>query len=164
MEVEMEAFNSKMVHRIVGVSLRQIQYWDEQGFIRPSVKSAEGRGTKRLYSFSDLVQLKVIKDLTDYGLSLQKIRRCLNHLKRYFPETVRPLSSLKYLTDGDKLFVLTSDRNKILDVMDRQFVFSLGIGNLIRELNGEVRRTIGRPSWRVTGGGRRVEGKRAASA
>ena len=156
-------FNSRTASRIVGVSLRQIQYWDEQGFIHPSVR-ATGRGSKRLYSFSDLVQLKVVKDLTDYGLSLQKIHRCLNYLKRYFPETAQPLSSLRYLTDGDKLFVLTSDRNKILDVMDRQFVFSLGIGNLIRKLNGEVRRITGRPSKRVARGERRVEGKRTASA
>src|SRR3972149_5435440 len=145
----MENFNSKMVSRIVGVSLRQIQYWDERGFIRPSVKHAEGRGTKRLYSFSDLVQLKVVKDLTDYGLSLQKIRRCLHYLKRYFPETVPPLNSLKYLTDGDKLFVLTSDKTKILDVMDRQFVFSLGIGHLVRQLDGEVCRLAGRRGRRA---------------
>ena len=157
----MEAFNSKMVRRIVGVSLRQIQYWDERGFIRPSVKLAEGRGTQRLYSFSDLIQLKVVKDLTDYGLNLQKIRRCLHYLKRYSPETVEPLSSLKYLTDGEKLFVLTSDRNKILDVMDRQFVFSLGIGNLVRELNGEVRRIAGK---RLPGVERKTEGKSTASA
>ncbi|MGH7774559.1 MAG: MerR family transcriptional regulator [Candidatus Binatia bacterium] len=160
----METFNSKTVNRIVGVSLRQIQYWDEQGFIRPSVRLAEGRGSKRLYSFSDLVQLKVVKDLTDYGLSLQKIRRCLRHLKRYSPEAVQPVHSLKYLTDGDKLFVLTSDRNKILDAMDRQFVLSLGIGNLVRELNGEVRRLKGSLGRRVAGDGRRVEGKRGASA
>lgn len=156
----METFNSKTASRIVGVSLRQIQYWDERGFIRPSVKLAEGRGSKRLYSFSDLVQLKVVKDLTDYGLSLQKIRRCLNHLRRYSPGAVQPLHSLRYLTDGNKLFVLTSDRNKILDVMDRQFVFSLGIGNLVRELDGEVRRITGR----LSKGERRIEGKRAASA
>lgn len=160
----METFNSKMVSRIVGVSLRQIQYWDEQGFIRPSVKLAEGRGTKRLYSFSDLVQLKVVKDLTDYGLSLQKIRRCLSYLKRSFPDTGRPLSSLRYLTDGEKLFVLTSDKNKILDVMDRQFVFSLGIGNLVRELNGEVRRITGVASGPAAGEIRRAEGKRAVPA
>jgi hypothetical protein len=73
---------------------------------------------------------------------------------------VQPLHSLRYLTDGNKLFVLTSDRNKILDVMDRQFVFSLGIGNLVRELNGEVRRITGR----LSKGERRIEGKRAASA
>jgi len=46
-----EAYDSKMASRIVGVSLRQIQYWDERGFVRPSVKPAQGRGTKRLYSF-----------------------------------------------------------------------------------------------------------------
>lgn len=160
----MENFNSKMVSRIVGVSLRQIQYWDEQGFIRPSVKLAEGRGTKRLYSFSDLVQLKVVKDLTDYGLSLQRIRRCLSYLKRSFPETGRPLSSLRYLTDGEKLFVLTSDKNKILDVMDRQFVFSLGIGNLVRELNGEVRRITGNASGPAGREIRGTEGKRTVSA
>ena len=160
----MQNFNSKMVRRIVGVSLRQIQYWDEQGFIRPSVKLAEGRGTQRLYSFSDLVQLKVIKDLADYGLSLQKIRRCLSYLRRSFPETPQPLTSLRYLTDGEKLFVLTSDKNKILDVMDRQFVFSLGIGNLVRELSGEVRRITGQPGRQLLKESRKTEGKRAATA
>src|SRR5712692_3370265 len=140
----MENFNSKTVSRIVGVSLRQIQYWDERDFIRPSVKTAGGRGTKRLYSFSDLVQLKVVKDLGEHGLSLQKIRRCLRHLRDSFPGEPQPLQSLRYLTDGDKLFVLTSDREKILAAMDRQFVFSLGIGNLVRELDGDVRRVTGR--------------------
>jgi DNA-binding transcriptional MerR regulator len=159
----METFNSKTVSRIVGVSLRQIQYWDEQGFIRPSVKLAEGRGTKRLYSFSDLIQLKVVKNLTECGLSLQRIRRCLDHLRRYRPDKVPPLQNLKYVTDGEKLFVLTSDKSKILDVMNRQFVFSLGIGNLVKELNGEVRRNAGRPAKTVLRVGRRPEGKRVSA-
>ena len=139
----METFDSKTASRIVGVSLRQIQYWDERRFIRPSVKTAEGRGTKRLYSFSDLIRLKVVKELAGHGLSLQKIRRCLGHLRQSFPEQKQPLQSLRYLTDGDKLFVLTSDRRQILDAMERQFVFSLGIGNLVRELDGKVRRIAG---------------------
>ncbi len=160
----MESFDSKTVSRVVGVSLRQIQYWDEQGFIRPSVKLAEGRGSKRLYSFSDLVQLRVVKDLTDHGLSLQKIRRCLHFLKRYSPQVVQPLNSLRCVTDGKDLFVLTSDRNKILDVMDRQFVFSLGIGNLVRELSGEVRRVRGRLGRQASKSERRIESKRAGSA
>jgi DNA-binding transcriptional MerR regulator len=138
----MDAYDSKTASRIVGVSLRQIQYWDEQGFVRPSVKLAEGRGTKRLYSFQDLICLKVIKDLTHHGFSLQKIRRCLKPLKEYSAQTSRPLESLKYLTDGEKLFVITSNREKILDAMDRQFVLSLGIGSLVRELNGEVERAV----------------------
>jgi DNA-binding transcriptional MerR regulator len=135
-----EAYDSKMASRIVGVSLRQIQYWDERGFIRPSVKPALGRATTRLYSFHDLVCLKVAKDLTHHGISLQKIRRCLQPLKHYAAGAGQPLDSLKYVTDGKKLFVITSDRKKILDAMEHDFVLSLGIGNLVRELNGDVKR------------------------
>ncbi|HET9885499.1 MAG TPA: MerR family transcriptional regulator [Candidatus Binatia bacterium] len=136
----METYNSKEASRIAGVSLRQIQYWDERGFIRPSVKAAQGRGSKRLYSFHDLLCLKVMKDLTHRGLSLQKVRRCLQPLRRYSAEHGRALESLRYLTDGEKLFVITSDREKIFDAIDRQFVFSVGIGNLVRELNNSLRR------------------------
>lgn len=136
----MDTFNSKAASRIVGVSLRQIQYWDERGFIRPSVKLARGRGSKRLYSFHDLLCLKVMKDLTQRGLSLQKIRRCLQPLRRYSGERGHALESVRYLTDGEKLFVITSNRKKILDAIDREFVFSLGIGNLVRQLNNDLKR------------------------
>ena len=160
----MDNYNSKTASRIVGVSLRQMQYWDEQGFIRPSVKLAGGRGTKRLYSFHDLICLKVVKDLTHHGFSLQKIRRCLRPLREYSAQTSRPSESLKYLTDGEELFVFTNDREKILDAMDRQFVLSLGIGNLVRELSGEVQRVAHGVIRRQSRGGRRHEEKRAGSA
>src|SRR5262249_26499375 len=109
-------------------------------FIRPSVKLADGRGTKRLYSFQDLICLKVVKDLTYHGLSLQKVRRCLRFLREYTVGAGAPSGSLKYLTDGEKLFMITNDRKKILGAMDRQFVLSLGIGTLVRELSGQVKR------------------------
>ena len=138
----METYDSKTASRIVGVSLRQLQYWDEQDFIRPSVKLAEGRGTKRLYSFNDLVCLKVIKDLARHGFSLQMIRRCLRPLRENTARTARPVESLRYLTDGEELFVLTRDRQKILEAMKRQFVLSLGIGSLVRELDIEAKRAV----------------------
>ena len=141
----MDTYDSKTASRIVGVSLRQIQYWDEQGFVHPSVKLAGGRGTKRLYSFPDLVCLKVIKDLARHGFTLRKIRRCLGPLREHSIKTSRLAQSLKYLTDGESLFVITDDRQKILDAMERQFVLSLGIGNLVRELNGEVERVARGP-------------------
>jgi DNA-binding transcriptional MerR regulator len=159
-----EAYDSKMASRIVGVSLRQIQYWDERGFIRPSVKAAQGRGTKRLYSFHDLVCLKVVKDLTYHGFSLQKIRRCLRPLKQYAAQTAQPLDSVKYVTDGEKLFVITSDREKILDAMERHFVLSLGIGSLVRELNGELQRAADHLGGESSRALRRLQEKRAGSA
>ena len=158
----METFDSKTASRIVGVSLRQLQYWDEQNFLRPSVKPAEGRGTKRLYSFNDLICLKVAKDLTRHGFNLQKIRRCVKPLKEDASRTEGAAESLKYLTDGEELFVITSDRQKILATMERQFVLSLGIGNLVREVGREVRRAaLVRKSLRKT---RPLEGPRAGSA
>ena len=159
-----EAYDSKMASRIVGVSLRQIQYWDERGFVRPSVKPAQGRGTKRLYSFHDLVCLKVVKDLAYHGISLQKIRRCLQPLRQYAVKAEQPLESVKYVTDGEKLFVITSDRKKILDAMERHFVLSLGIGNLVRELNGDVRRAARAGGRETAVMLRRLQEKRTGSA
>jgi DNA-binding transcriptional MerR regulator len=147
--VKKENYDSKTASRIVGVSLRQLQYWDEREFIRPSVKPAEGRGTRRLYSFNDLVCLKVVKHLARHGFSLQMIRRCLRPLKENTPQTKRPAGSLKYLTDGEELFVITNDRQQILEAMKRQFVLSLGIGSLVRELDLETKRAV------LTGGRRR---------
>jgi len=138
----MDTYDSKTASRLVGVSLRQLQYWDEQDFIRPSVQLAEGRGTKRLYSFHDLVCLKVVRDLAHHGFTLQKIRRCLAPLKKDSSQTERPAESLKYLTDGEELFVITSDRRKILDAIERQFVVSLGIGSLVRELDSATKREV----------------------
>lgn len=159
-----KGYDSKLASRIVGVSLRQIQYWDERGFVRPSVKAAQGRGTKRLYSFHDLICLKVAKDLTYHGMSLQKMRRCLRPLKQYAARAEQPLDSLKYVTDGEKLFVITNDRKKILDAMERHFVLSLGIGSLLRELNGEVRRAARAAVGETSGLLRGLQEKQTGSA
>ena len=160
----MDAYDSKTTSSIVGVSQRQLQYWDERDFIRPSVKLAEGRGTKRLYSFHDLICLKVVKDLAYHGFTLQKIRRCLKPLQDNSSHTERPAESLKYLTDGEELFVITNDRREILDAMERQFVVSLGIGNLVRELDGRVKRValdLNRKRGRAL---RKLNDKRSGSA
>lgn len=160
----MDTYDSKTASQIVGVSLRQLQYWDEQDFIRPSVKLAEGRGTKRLYSFHDLICLKVVKDLARHGFTLQTIRRCLTPLKEQASQTERPSESLKYLTDGEKMFIITNDRQKILDAIERQFVVSLGIGSLVRELDGQAKRAslgVARKRIRKT---RRIDVKRSRFA
>jgi DNA-binding transcriptional MerR regulator len=125
---------------------------------------AEGRGTKRLYSFHDLICLKVVKDLAHHGFSLQKIRRCLKPLKDNSFHTERPAQSLKYLTDGEELFVITNDRRKILDAIERQFVVSLGLGSLVRELDGQVKRAALDLVRKRSRPARKVEEKRSGSA
>lgn len=132
-------FNSKAVSKITGLSFRQIDYWDSSHFIKPSVSEATGYGSVRLYSFNDLIQLRVAKTLMDKGISLHKIRKAMNYLKKNMPEIKKPLSELRFLTDGETIFVLTRERKEIIDTLKSgQLVFSIALGEIIESLKGEV--------------------------
>jgi len=132
-------FNSKAVSKITGLSFRQIDYWDRTHFIKPTVSEASGYGSVRLYSFNDLVQLRVAKTLMDKGISLQKIRKAINYLKKNMPEIKKPLSELKFLTDGETIFVLTKDKKVIIDTLKSgQLVFSIALGEIVEGLEGEI--------------------------
>ena len=133
------SFNSKMVSKIIGIPLRVIDYWDRTNFIKPSINEASGYGSMRLYSFTDLIQFKVAKFLRDQGLSLQKIRKSLNFLRKHLPEIEKPLAQLRFLTDGETIFVLTNKNREIIDTLKKgQYVLSIAIGELINELKGET--------------------------
>ena len=132
-------FNSKAVSKITGLSFRQIDYWDSTHFIKPSVSEATGYGSVRLYSFNDLIQLRVAKTLMDKGISIQKIRKAINYLKKNMPEIKKPLSELKFLTDGETIFVLTKDKKEIIDTLKSgQLVFSIALGEIVEGLKGEI--------------------------
>jgi predicted RNase H-like HicB family nuclease len=132
-------FNSKIIHKITGLTMRQIDYWDRTHFIKPSVSEATGHGSVRLYSFTDLVQIKVAKTLLDKGVSLQKIRKSITYLKKNMPDVQKPLSELRFLTDGNSVFVITQDDKQIIDTLKRgQLVFSIALGGLIEELKGTI--------------------------
>ena len=133
------AYNTNTIIKITGLTQRQVDYWDRTHFIKPSIKEASGYGTARLYSFKDLVQLKVAKTLIDKGVSLQKIRKAITYLKKNFPDIEKPLAEMRFLTDGETIFVLTDKKGVILDTLSKgQMVFALALGEIIEELKGEV--------------------------
>ncbi|HTZ39700.1 MAG TPA: MerR family transcriptional regulator [Syntrophales bacterium] len=149
-------FNSKTVARITGLSTRQIDYWDRTHFIKPSVREAAGYGSARIYSFEDLVQLKVAKSLLANGISLQRIRKAVWYLRKTMPDLQRPLSDLKFLTDGATIFVLTKDSNVIIDTLKNgQVVFAVQLGQLIDELRGEIKELDTKRKYEVTVMGRK---------
>lgn len=132
-------FNTRSVTSITGLSSRRIDYWDRTHFIKPSVSEATGSGSVRLYSFSDLIQLKVAKTLLDKGISLQKIRKALNYLKKNMPHADKPLAAMKFLTDGETIFVLTDNAKVIIDTLKKgQIVFSIALGDIVEGLTGEI--------------------------
>ncbi len=132
-------FGAKVVKEITGVSRMQLQHWDRTGIVRPSIKIGAGKGSRREYSFKDLVQLKVAKRLREQGISLQKIRKALEFLRRNFPDVKAPLAELRFITDGVDIFVLTHDPDVILDALKGQFVFSFALGELIDGLKGTIK-------------------------
>ena len=132
-------FNSKAVSKITGLSFRQIDYWDRTHFIKPSVSEATGYGSVRLYSFNDLIQLRVAKTLMDKGISLQKIRKAITYLKKNMPEVEKPLAEMKFLTDGETIFVLTNNNKVIIDTLKSgQLVLSIALGEIVESLKGEI--------------------------
>ena len=132
-------FGAKVVKDITGVSRMQLQHWDRTGIVRPSIKIGAGKGSRREYSFKDLVQLKVAKRLREEGISLQKIRKTLEYLRKNFPDVKAPLAELRFLTNGVDIFVLTEDTQVILDALKGQFVFSFALGELIDGLKGAIK-------------------------
>jgi len=132
-------FGTKVVKEITGVSRMQLQHWDRTGIVRPSRRVGAGKGSRREYSFKDLVQLKVAKRLREEGISLQKIRKALEYLRKNFPDIKAPLAELRFLTNGVDLFILTDDPNAILDALKGQFVFSFALGQMIDGLKGTIK-------------------------
>jgi DNA-binding transcriptional MerR regulator len=148
-------FGKKAALALTGVSARQLEHWAATGIVRPSVKAATGKGSRREYSFKDLVALKVAKRLRDEGISLQKIRKSLAWLRRHFPEVTAPLAELRFLTNGADLFVLDRDPEKILDALrNGQLVISLALGELIEALKGELKRFAYPKEARIFAAGR----------
>ena len=133
------SFNSKTVSKILGIPIRVIDYWDRTAFIKPSISEASGYGSVRLYSFTDLIQFRVARFLRDRGLSLQKIRKGLHFLRRHLPEVEQPLAELRFLTDGETIFVLTNRDKEIIDTLKKgQYVLTIAIEKLINELKGKT--------------------------
>jgi DNA-binding transcriptional MerR regulator len=74
-------FRGPQVCSIVGITYRQLDYWARTDLVRPSLHDAAGSGTQRLYSYRDLVELKVVKSLLDAGVKLQTARKAIDYLR-----------------------------------------------------------------------------------
>lgn len=145
----MANYNTKLVSKVTGASPRQMEYWDRTGLVKPSVQPAVSKGIPRLYSFTDLIQIKTVATLREEGISLQKIRRCIAYLKAHLPEIERPLAELRLLTDGETIFVLTDDPKVVVDTLQKgQLVWSFAIGKVVQEVREEVEKL--RMTWTET--------------
>ena len=123
------------VTKIVGISYRQLDYWARTGLVVPEVRGASGSGSQRLYSFRDVLLLKVIKRLLDAGISLNQIRTAIEHLRA---RGVQDLTEVTLMSDGVSVFECTSD-DEVIDLLrGGQGVFGIALGGVWRDIEGTL--------------------------
>ena len=118
-----------------GITYRQLDYWARTGLVEPSVRPATGSGTQRLYSFRDILVLKVVKRLLDTGVSLQQIRVAVSHLRE---RGVEDLAQITLMSDGASVYECTSADEVIDLVQGGQGVFGIAVGRVWREVEGSL--------------------------
>ena len=118
-----------------GITYRQLDYWARTGLIEPTVRGASGSGSQRLYSFRDILILKVIKRLLDAGISLQQIRTAVVHLRERGTDD---LTRVTLMSDGASVYECTSN-DEVIDLLQGgQGVFGIAIGGVWREIEGTL--------------------------
>ena len=119
----------------VSISYRQLDYWARTGLVTPSVRDASGSGTQRLYSFRDMVVLKVVKRLLDAGVSLQNIRKAIDALRS---RGVEDLAEITLISDGTTVYECRSPEEVVDLLQGGQGVFGIAIGGAFKEIKGSL--------------------------
>jgi DNA-binding transcriptional MerR regulator len=134
---ETEGYRVPEVCKVIGISYRQLDYWARTGLVTPSVRDAGGSGTQRLYSFQDLVELKVIKNLIDTGVSLQRIRKAIVYLRKNMG--AHP-SSVTLMSDGVRVYAAETP-DQIVDLLSKgQGVFAIALDKVWEDVANSLGR------------------------
>ncbi len=118
-----------------GITYRQLDYWARTQLVEPTVRSATGSGTQRLYSFKDILLLKIIKRLLDAGVSLQQIRIAIDHLRERGTDD---LTQVTLMSDGASVYECRS-ADEVIDLLQGgQGVFGIAVGGVWKEIEGSL--------------------------
>jgi DNA-binding transcriptional MerR regulator len=118
-----------------GISYRQLDYWARTGLVEPTIRAATGSGSQRLYSFRDILVLKVVKRLLDTGISLQQIRTAVTHLR---DRGSANLAAITLMSDGVSVYEFTSP-DEVVDLLQGgQGVFAIALGRIWQEVDADL--------------------------
>jgi DNA-binding transcriptional MerR regulator len=133
-----DSFSGKRAAEVVGISYRQLDYWARTDLIRPSLADAHGSGSRRRYSYRDLIELKLIKTLLDNGIKLESIRNAFEYVRDQLGED---LSSAKLVLSGSSA-VLVRENDELIDVVSKykgQGVLNfLDLGDVTKEVDSAI--------------------------
>jgi len=128
-------FRGPVACQAAGITYRQLDYWARTGLVTPEVRDATGSGTQRLYSFRDLLLLRVIRRLLDAGISLHQIRTAIDHLRA---RGVEDLTGITLMSDGSSVFECTSDHEVIDLLKGGQAMFGIALGAVWHDVEATI--------------------------
>ena len=132
---ENAGYRGPIACKAAGITYRQLDYWARTGLVEPTVRGAHGSGSQRLYSFRDILVLKVVKRLLDTGVSLQQIRTAVLTLRE---SGVEDLAQITLMSDGASVYECTSADEVIDMVQGGQGVFGIAVGRVWREVEASI--------------------------
>lgn len=117
-----EGFSGRQAAEIVGITYRQLDYWARTDLLRPSAADAQGSGSRRIYTYRDLLELKVIKDMLDAGIKLGSVRDVFDYLRRQLDADIASAHLVVsggsvVLCDGDELLDVVRNGQGVLNVL-----------------------------------------------
>ena len=130
------SYSGKQACEIVGISYRQLDYWDRQGVVCPSLRPAHGSGSQRRYSYRDLVRLRMVKQLLDAGVQLKNARKAIEYLREEEGADWQTASIV--LAEGNS--ILARDGDALIDLVKRgQGVLNIvPIGSVVGEVDDRI--------------------------
>ena len=130
-------FSGSKAASIVGISYRQLDYWARTDLVRPSLADASGSGSRRRYSYQDLLELRVIKSLLDAGIKLESVRRAFTYMREHMGADIASAHLVISGTD-----VMVCDGGELIDVMNRAgqgvMVNVLALGGVKSSLDSQI--------------------------
>ena len=140
-QLDHNGYRAPQVCRLAKITYRQLDHWARTGLLEPSLRTARGSGTQRLYSYTDVVQLRVIKRLLDTGISLPKIRKAVEWLRSEVNEA-EPLKDSTLLSDGINIWWCDNSEETqqyMMDILRKgQGVFAIATGQVQRDLLADI--------------------------
>lgn len=134
-----KGFRTGLVTQLVGLSYKQIDHYDRDGIVQPEIQKASGRGSRRLYSRTNLIELMVLKRILDRGVSLAKIRRSLKEARKRYPSSKRPLYDLTFRTDGRSIYIDDTESGTPIDLLNPdQPVIPIAIENIAGRIDHAI--------------------------
>ena len=132
-----QGYTGPEVCKITGISYRQLDHWTTTKLIEASIRNIKGSGFHRIYSFQDIVKVKLVNKLREAGVSLQKIRIALSNVNEILGKNMK-ITDISIFSDGHSISVIT-DNNEMLDLLRKgQAVFGISLGPVHTETEAEI--------------------------